>query len=287
VKFGRTYTLTIDTIRITGLSISFEVVKTRKVAPNTCKIEIRNLSQDQREKLSALSVIIPKSKSGAQQSALTAKVRGQISTVLAVGYDTQEVIFTGDLRTAQHKKEGGTWITSIEGSDAGKSMLTARVLRSFPPGTRVSTVVRAAAEALGVGLGNLPDVLETLRTAAGETFRSGTVLAGKANEELRGLLASCGYTYSVQNGVLQVAGVGAVAQRKAVLLTRDTGLESVPYHNPDGSIQVKSRIVPGLYPGAIVDVRSIGPSGQFQIEKVTYKGDLHARDWSAEMECSK
>jgi hypothetical protein len=281
-NFGRQYRLTVGPLIITGLGITFKVKKTKKPTPNTCDIEVYNLTEAQRHELSSQSVVIP-------EGTDKAKVRGRIPCVLEAGYDTTEVLFAGNLRTAMHKKEGPTWITKLEGGDAGVSMGGARVSRSFPPGTKVATVVRACVEALQVGEGNLRAVENLLATRQGQVFEDGTTLFGKASAELKGLLASCGYTYSVQNGVLQVLKAGTPVRSDAVVLSASSGLLNAPTANPDGTLRVMALLTPGLLPGGTIDLRPLDESlrGQYEILRIEYSGNLAAKEWFAEMDVQR
>lgn len=267
--FIHEYRLKVDTLLITGLHIAGEVAKHLKRTPNTCELSVSNLSRAHREQLEALS-------------SHKAKGKGKIQTSLEVGYPGQlELIFRGDLRHAASTKDGGTWTTKIEGDDGGRSVLSARVNQAFPPGATVAQVAIACAKAMGVGVGNLPDVASQLRTRAGVTYPNGTAISGQAPEELQGILASCGYTYSIQNGVIQVLKAGKALRGQAVLLTESTGLVSTPTVSPKGIVSAIGLIQPGLYPGAMVKIRSSTATGQYKIIQTKYA----LPDWYAHLEC--
>lgn len=266
------YALTLDTLKITGLTVEFDIEKSLKRTPNTAVVRVRNLSQEQRDHLSSLSVA---KKAG----------QGKIRCELVAGYqDEHGLIFRGDLRTATHTREGATWVTQIEGEDGGRSVLRSRVNQTFPAGTPVATVVLACAAALGVGPGNLPSLVATLATRGGRSFTAGTVLSGQAGEELHHLLASCGYTYSVQNGALQVQKAGKPLLSVGALLSEATGLVESPSVNPDGTVSAKTLIIPNLYPGARCVLASAAVQGQYQIRSVKYTGNSFTADWYASLE---
>jgi hypothetical protein len=266
------YALTLDTLKITGLTVEFDIEKSVKRSPNTAVIRVRNLSQEQRDHLSSLSVN-------------RAKGLGKIRCELIAGYkDEHELIFRGDLRNASHTREGATWVTQVEGEDGGRSQLKARVNQTFPAGTPVATVVLACAAALGVGPGNLPSLAAQLSTRGGKIFPAGTVLSGQASEELYHLLASCGYTYSVQNGALQVQKAGKALLSVGALLSEATGLVETPSVNPDGTVSAKTLIIPNLYPGARCVLASAAVQGQYQIRSIKYTGNSFTKDWYASLE---
>jgi hypothetical protein len=266
------YSLTLDTLKVTGLTVEFEIEKSIKRTPNTAVIRVRNLSKEQRDHLSSLSV---------NKKAGTGKIRCE----LVAGYkDEYGLIFRGDLRNATHTREGATWITQVEGEDGGRSSLKARVNQTFPAGTPVATVVLACAAALGVGPGNLPSLTALLATRGGRTFPAGTVLSGQASEELHHLLASCGYTYSIQNGALQIQKAGKPLLAVGALLSEATGLVETPSVNPDGTVSAKTLIIPNIYPGARCVLASAAVQGQYQIRSIKYQGNSFTKDWYASLE---
>lgn len=267
--FKHEYRLKVDTLLITGLYVTFDVTKQLKRTPNTCELSVMNLSRAHREQIEALS-------------SKKAHGKGRIQTSLEVGYPDQlELIFRGDLRHAASTKDGPTWTTKIEGDDGGRSVLSARVNQAFPPGATVGQVAIACAKAMGVGVGNLPDVLPQLRTKAGTTYPNGTAISGQAPEELQGILGSCGFTYSIQNGVIQVLKAGKALRGQAVLLTEDTGLVSTPTVSPKGIVSAIALIQPGLHPGGMVKIRSSTATGQYKVIQTKYS----APDWYAHLEC--
>lgn len=266
----------VDTLRFTGLDISFDVEKSLRREPNKCTLRVLNLSADHRRQLEQLN---------------TTRKRGpgRIRVELEAGYREtgMSMVFRGDLRTALSTQEDdGTWVTTLEGEDGGRAVLWARVNRSFPAGTRVDQVIRACAEAMGVGVGNLEDAIQGARLeGAGATFTEGTVLSGPAPDELDGVLRSVGLTWSVQNGVLQLLQRGQALQTTAVRLTSDTGLVGTPGRAADGTVTAKAFINPELYPGRQIQLDSPNVRGFFRVRKAKYSGDSAGDTWYVAMEC--
>lgn len=278
--FKRIWRVRVDTLQFTGLSISFEVEKSTKREPNKCTLRVFNLTQDHRRQLESLSV---------------RRGRGRIRVELEAGYLDETsfdasaglgLIFRGDLRHASSVHDGPDWVTEIEGEDGGRSVLWARVNRPFPPGTTVETVVRACAQAMGVGLGNLSELTANARLeGGGNTFTSGTVLSGPAAEELEHLLRSMGLRYSIQNGVLQILRRGRPLQTTAVNLSPDTGLIDSPVVNADGTVSATSLLIPDIYPGRKVQFNTVDLSGTYRVEKAKYQGESSGGPWYVHMEC--
>ena len=256
----------------TGHDVRFEIEKTLKREPNSCQVSIYNLSEKQRNAIQALS--LPKKKaSSALQS-------GKIPVEVEAGYiGARALWFRGDLRTAQSVRDGADWITTVEGEDGGRSILAARINQSFPEGTSVVAVVRACAKAMGLGLGNTDELTRAARTRAGSTFSHGTVLSGKADQELTQLLLSCGLTWSVQNGNLQILKAGAALSTSVLRLAAGTGLLGAPVVNPDGTIEATVQMVAGLFPGGRVQLDSETIKGVYTITKLKTVGDSSGTDW--------
>lgn len=275
-QYIRAWRVTVDTLRFTGLDISFEVEKSTKREPNKCLLRVMNLSQDHRRQLEQLNTTRKKGP-------------GRIRCELEAGFRDPgpSLIFRGDLRTALSEQgEDGTWTTTIEGEDGGRAVLWSRVNRSFPAGTRVDTVVRACAEAMGVGVGNTEEAVQGLQLErAGATFTEGTVLSGPAPDELDGVLRSVGMTWSVQNGVLQLLRRGQALQATAVRLTADTGLVGTPVRAADGTVNVKLLLNPDVYPGRQIRLDSPNVRGFFRVRKAKYGGDTSAQPWYVTAEC--
>lgn len=276
--FGKKWRVRIDTIVTDAHDVAFQVTKTRKRQPNTCSLSIWNLSEPQRRHIEALS-IPQKTAAGTQRTG-----RGKIRVEITAGYkDATSLIFRGDLRQAVTTREGPSLITTIEGDDGGRDVLLARVSRSFPAGTPVRTVVRACVDALGIGTGNLESL--SYATRDGGTFPQGTVLSGRADAELTRILHSCGVTWSVQNGALQVLQAGRPLAASAVLLTPESGLIGTPAVNPEGFIEAQALLVPGVFPGSRVKIQCPTLTGVYWVNAVTHVGDTQsAEPFSHQME---
>lgn len=275
ILLKRDWRVQIDTQVFTGHAVSFDITKSTKREPNTCTVKVLNLSADQRQAIQALS--LKKKKSGTQS--------GQIRVAVEAGYvGARSLLFRGDLRTAESVREGATWTTTVEGEDGGRSILQARVNQSFPAGTPVVSVVRACAKALGLGLGNTDELTAAAQTRGGSTFTGGTVLSGKAEQELTHILLSCGLTWSVQQGNVQILRAGAALSTNVVHLAEGTGLVDSPVVNPDGSVSARALLVPGLFPGGRVAITSSTAKGTYTIKEMQSTGESEGQDWYHDLE---
>lgn len=264
----------VDRLQITGLDVAWDIVKsTKKGEHNSCTLRIWGLSADSRRSIEALSL---KPKADGLQS-------GNIRVEIEAGYLTtsRALIFRGDLRTAKSERQGAEIVTSIEGEDGGRSVLRARIAKSFPAGTDLAAVVKACASAMGVGVGNLSDVTATLRHA----YRGGLSLSGSAPDALRNVLRPLGIVYSVQNGVLQTMRAGTGLTTQAVLLNSSSGLVGSPVRDADGTVTFTSLLNPDIIVGGRVVFATLDLKGAYQVKKLTITGERAGNDWYSQGEC--
>lgn len=271
--FGREYRLTLGTSEISGLDIDFEVSKSTKREPNKAKITVYNLAKEHRRGL---------------ESGENIRVK------LEAGYRDPgpSLLFLGDIRAAASPRglrvsselSGPDVGTTIEADDGGRSYLSARVSRSFPPGTRPGPVLRYLASALGLGLGNIPDFETRPLEGAGNSFEGGTVLSGSAYQEMDGIIRSLGLRWSIQNGIVQIQERGRPIQSSAVVLSPSSGLIGSPVKDHTGKVKAVGLIQPGLDPGRAIVLESSEVSGSYEVVAVQYVGAIPGNDWYAKLD---
>lgn len=268
------YTLTLDRTRIRSLDIAFEVQRSVRHEPNKATIKVWNLNPDHRRELQSLS---------------RTHGPGRIACKLEAGYvGGTQVIFQGQLQTAASTPDGPNWLTTVEGQDSGEAYRTARVNESFAPGTSIEIVLRRLVNALGVGEGNLSsEVAGITFLSGGSTFPDGTVISGRASDQLTELLRSCGFRWSVQNGIVQILRRNRALQSTAVRLAPTTGLVGIPSVDADGKVTARALMIPDLYPGRQVRFDSAQVSGLYRIEKTKHTGNTDAAEWYVDLECEE
>lgn len=252
-------------LRFEGLDIEFGVVKNLRREPNTAEVTIFNLSPSSRQSL---------------ETAEDQRIR------LEVGYAADvHTIFEGDLRQASSKPDGVDMVTKIEGGDGERSFRRARTNRSFGEGTSVRSVIEDVARGMGFGVGNLEQQTQGAGfEGLGNVYAEGTVVSGSSRETLTGLTRSIGLEWSVQDGNLQLLPFRVALQQTAVLLTPQTGMVGSPSIDSDGVMTVRSLIVPGIFPGRKVDVRSEFVTGIYRITKATFSGSTFGTEWYVDAE---
>lgn len=267
--FQRAYSLTVGTLKITGLRVVFNVKKGLGKDPNVAEIQIFNLS--------------PMSRKAVQEKGAP--------LILTAGYPkTEAVIFSGDVRLVDHQRDGASWVTKIRSGDGENAFAFSKFSGSYKAGTPIASVVRDVARALSINPGNLEDALGKPYRKGLSVFRNGYAAHGSASDVLDRLLKSLGFTYSIQGGTLQVLQGGAPIQTSAVLLTPSTGLiGSLEIAAPEKTgepprVKAKSLLQPQIVCGGPFELRTEGIKGQFRAESVEHSGDSHGAEWYTQIE---
>jgi hypothetical protein len=250
---------------ITGLRVVFEIEKSLKPEPQKAVVAVYNLSDESRGKF----------------------VGKGLRVVLEAGYpDSLAVIYAGHTRDALSARENVDWVTKFECGTNERELAFARVSESFKPGASVFGLVKKCVQAVAKDGGNL----NSLEHVITDTFSSGYSAHGNAAQELTNLLEPRGYSWSVQDGRMQILRADEATADEPVLLSPDTGLVGSPelgapiIKGGPSVLKVKSLLQAKLAPGKRFLLNSHSRSGVFRILKLAHKGDTHGGDWYTEME---
>jgi hypothetical protein len=253
-------------VTIANLRMQFSIRKTLSKEPNDATISVTNAAPTTRGFMQF---------KGAQ-------------VVLEAGYeDSMRVVFTGDIRQADHTLEGPNWTSKLTCGDGERGFQHARLNRSWRGSTPAGTIVAAAIEAMGLGVGNLAEVKDALNKSHG--YRSGYVARGSAARELDTVLKAAGYEWSIQDGQLHISRTDDVPTG-TVLLSPDSGLIGSPTHGSAPKkgkppvLKIKTLLMPQLKPGSFVRVESAQHKGDFKLIEVAHSGDTAGGDWYTESE---
>lgn len=263
--FRRTWRVQVGTWASEELDIAFKVKRSLAATPGTCELTLYNLS-------------------AAHRSELRPNAFGRLRAFcqLDAGYEgTRSMLFRGDTRRIEHKRDGTEWVTVVTAGDGEHAIRNARVVASFAPDTTLAAVVRALAQSMGVGEGNLASVVGRF----GAIARAGTVLHGQAAQELTRICTAAGLEWSVQDGALQLLVRGQALQREAIVLSPETGLLGSPERCGWRRIKLSALIQPDLVPGRRVVVESSTASGEYRIIEAEYAGDTGGEDWNVDLVC--
>lgn len=266
--FERAIRLTAGGLQVTGLRAQLRVMKTAEKEPNTAAVTVFNLSEQSR----------------------AAMQKKGLKVIVEAGYTgTIAQLFSGDARQVDHVREGPSWLTKIQCGDGETAYQYATVSENFRPGTAFGDVFAKVARATGW---DVTDATATVRAAVPTVFRQGYAACGRASAEVDRLLRGRGLEWSVQDGRLQVLGLGKVTRETAVVLSAATGLIGSPALGTPAKkgkpalMKIKSLLQPELRPGRRVRVQATAVNGDFRVVTVTHSGDTHGQEWYSEIECS-
>ena len=249
-----------------GLRVQFKITKTREKEPNAGEVTITNLSETRRKSLGAKGV----------------KLR------LEAGYAATglSLIFLGDARTIDHRREGPDWTTTIKAGDGERAFRWARASESFAEGTAASKIVKYLAEQLGVDKGNAATEADQISAK----FDQGYVVVGSAQQSMDRLLGSLGYGWSIQDGVLQILRTDDYLRGTIIPeISPETGLIGSPEVGTSekkgggGLIKFKALLFPTA-PGKRVKLRSARYDGEVTVKRAVFDGDTEAGPWYTEIE---
>lgn len=271
--FGRRLEVSIDSLRVIGHRVSGKVTKTYKPEPNTCEIQIYNLTDAQRAEIS--------------------KVKNPLVKV-AAGYGSGSEgltqLFYGHALYSWHEVRGADIVTTVSTTDGGEKKQKARVNITFDKNTKTGAVLKRIAEATGLGLGNVSQIAATIDTGAyANIYGAGGCVSGAACDELHHLLRSCGYDWSIQNETLAIRKLGTEAQGFAIRLTPETGLIDSPSISSKGvcsgtALLLKPGSALDFTPGRLINIKSKFVSGQFILAKTDFDFDTEADPWYVHFE---
>ena len=259
--FGRKVIVTIGTIQVTDLAMVFDVKKSLKPEPNTCDLTVYNLNPDHRAALEQM----------------------KIATVqIEAGYkEGTSILFVGDLRTGVSTHNGVDYETKITTGDGEKAVKTARIKVALKKGAATpDKVLKIIAQALGVGDGNLNDAVTKVKSSGiANNFSEGAVFSGSAFREMNAICRTCGLSWSIQNGKLQILPLKTALQGTAVSVSQSSGMVGAPTVDNDGVLTVKTLLIPDVFPGRLMVLDAQRLKGNYRIESCHYEGQTHGETW--------
>ena len=132
--FRRSWRVQVGELVTEGLAVKFKI-KRSLAAVGQCEFTVYGLNEDHRREV-------------------THAPRRTTFVEVQAGYEGgRSTLFRGDLRKAVPAREGTEWSVTVTAGDGEHAIRTARVSRSFAAGATLESVVRAIADAMGVGLG--------------------------------------------------------------------------------------------------------------------------------------
>ncbi len=269
----------------TGLDVKFKIKKTTKPEPNTCDLDIYNLSEAHRK---ALETSTTTSKSPASPPGTGGVV---VPVRIDAGYkNTVAQVWLGELRSAQTNHNGTDQITNLTTGDGDKAVARQRINVSIGPGTTSATAMRTLLSALGIGQGNLPKALSLLnRSGLAQIYSKGAVLKGLAADHMTDLCRSAGLEWSIQEGQLQVTTLGQPLDGQAIRVAEDAGMVESPTVDTKGVLSVTTLMIAGIRPGVKLALDTESIKGGYRVISVEYEGQTFGADspWYCRIEAQK
>ncbi|MFC3227326.1 hypothetical protein ACFOGJ_08805 [Marinibaculum pumilum] len=281
-----------EAVRIEGLRIGFDILKTRTTTTNTATIEAWNLNADTRARI----------------------LERNAYCTLSAGYEDDTgpgVLFVGRAQAIVHERASPAIITRIECQDGVQELREIRVTLSYAAGTSLRQVLAGLAAKL-----SLP--FRPLGAVTGE-YPNGYAYAGPIRDALDQVCRRGNLEWSIQNQELQVIPRRGSTARTAFLISPQTGLvrsperinyiegfldgDAVPAAFVDDSSKAQKRQIrretrrgdepalritallqPDAIPGDRIVLESADVSGAFLIDSVRHVGDTRGRPWYSELE---
>ena len=254
-------------LSITDLRMVFEIAKSVDKEPNTATLTIDNCNAQTRAEL--------------QQKPLTVQIEAGYGGVY-------RNLFVGNLLFGASTPAGTEWSTHLELVDGGRAYSRARITRAYKVGTELRTVLRDTAKSMGL---DVPQALLDTSEFSSQVA-AGVSVDGVSRDVLTRLLAPYGYTWSIQDGKLQVLRADQSLANEAWLVNEDNGLIGSPeYSAPENgsrsrTLTFANLLYPELTPGGKVQVESRQINGLHRIKSVKHSGDTYGTEWTTEVEAT-
>ena len=267
LQYGRFASLVFGQYGVLGavvkdLRITFSISKTRRSSANSATITVYNLAERNRKRLQAKGTALS----------------------LLVGYGgAMQLLYSGEVNHGRVLRAAPDWISEAECLDGQGALRTGTLSRTWPTGTPRMLIAQTIAAALtGLALGPVE------ATPFVGIIDAPLSVSGSARSSLDLLAAAWGFTWSVQDGVVEFRTDGGIGSGLATapLLSSQTGLIGSPEWTDDG-LSVRCLLTPAIRPGGRVVVASLTANGIFQVESVQHSGDTHGNDWTSVATCKE
>lgn len=263
--YQRKYLLTVGTVEIENLDISFKVSKSLFKEPNTADVKVFGLNETHRRELNGLK---------------------NQPVKLEAGYEgAMPLLYLGEVRNVFTSREGTEWVTELSSAEFEKKQAHQRIHKTYVKATPVISLFQDCAKELGLSLGRASTkILAGQLIGGGEKYLHGVVVHGRASDQLDRLCSSMGFTWSIQDGTLQILDIDGTTEEQAVVLDSDSGLVGSPVVDADGDVKCKSLIQPGLVCGRKIQIEGLlVTKGFYRIDKIEYTGESWSEEWYADI----
>lgn len=249
-------------VQLHELKVAFDVSASISSAANSATIEIWNLNEGHRN-----------------------AVGKELDTVtLIAGYQSGTgIIFKGNLRDAEHRRDGMDIITTLKCGDGDKAFRRATISKTFEKGTSVEEVVEEiyselAKEGIDRGEWKFPDDMPK--------FKRPYSMCGSCTREMDRLGRGRGFYWSSQNHAMEIIpGDGFIGGM--YLISPETGMIDSPTITDNG-VKVSALLNPFIRPGHRIQVESQttgmnGANGVYRVSELAFSGDNRDGDFRVDI----
>lgn len=245
------------------MKIAFDISKGIESSQNTASISIWNLNEGHRNSVG----------------------KELDDVMLEAGYMPPDgssnvgIIFKGQMRDVEHRRDGPDIITTLTCGDGDKAFRRAAISKTFPKGTKVEDVVeeiykQMEKEGIDRGEWKFPEDMPK--------YKRPYSMCGSCTRELDTIGRSRGFYWSTQNGVMEIVPadgyVGGI-----VLISPETGMIDTPTITDNG-VKVSALLNPEIRPNRRVRIESKtlemnAESGEYRVSQCAYSGDNREGDF--------
>lgn len=221
-----------DGLDLSDMHFKFHITQSNEESPNTAVIRVYNLSAE------TVKTIISKN-NGVEYTRI----------ILQAGYVNSSfgTIFDGTIKQFRRGRENSkdTYLDILAASGDPEYNF-GMVQATLGAGSTTKDTIKAVAFQMGLPIGYLPPVF-------GGVLPRGKVLWGMGRNHLRNAANSQGWSWSIQDGKVQMVPLDSYLPGEAVVLTSGTGMIGLPEQTDDG-IKVRSLLNPKLKIGGLVKI---------------------------------
>jgi len=181
-------------------------------------------------------------------------------------------LFAGNIQVVLNTKRATEWETTVIAGDAATAMRQAIINKTYNQPIEARELLRDIAASATPPLASR---VEFIDAESGDTPLRGSVRHGVAVDEVERICAPRGWKWSLQDGVLVVAGGGKSRKTLQYLISADTGMIGTPEiintgqdlsgKTPVSGMRIKaiSACIPGIKPHDEARIISRALSGKF------------------------
>lgn len=250
-------------LRVEKLRIKFEIKKSVIANTNYCRVDIYNLSQTTRNRITTDSTSLVRVLAGySNNSGLIEIGQGNISNVI-------------------HTYKSPDVITTIYSKDGFNATISNRISLSFIDKTPLSSIIDAVIAKL-----NIP--VKFINYNKSILIKNGFSYVGPITDVLDQLGRQYKFRWSIQDGQLQILNGEQGTGNQSVFLSAETGLIESPeliiktkklQEIKKNEYKVSSLMQPQMQAGDLIQIESKTLNGIFIVNELTHVGDMNANEW--------